>query len=418
MSTRLVAPRRGFTLIELLVVIAIIAILAAILFPVFAKAREKARQTTCLNNQKQIVTAALMVAQDHDELLPAAETVWGDLQLDKGVLVCPTAGKKVANGYVYANTVAGKALGDISSPASCWLTADGQASGSIPNIAVSCADLLPRHGKMVVAGFADGHVAASNPTVLLLQEAALCLNAKSGVTQASGKVTAWADANGTGITAAQSTAAAQPSYIAAATSSGQPGIRFDSSSTYLSCGDVLDSVFAGDQAQYTIVYYGKTNVTGGYAWYTLMSKNANLKGGVMVRMTPWMAALQNTGADDESAGPGTHGLFQQTSSGSYPSSGFTVVVSQFDATKSTNVARQAIWIDGASQTLSPLTWGGTWDKDGIYPGGNGVPLLIGCINGGGNFWNGDVCAFMIFPRLLKTDERKALEQYLKKDFGS
>jgi len=52
----------GFTLIELLVVIAIIAILAAILFPVFSKAREKARQTQCINNQKQIATAVLMYA--------------------------------------------------------------------------------------------------------------------------------------------------------------------------------------------------------------------------------------------------------------------------------------------------------------------------------------------------------------------
>ncbi len=57
--------RHGFTLIELLVVIAIIAILAAILFPVFAKAREKARQTSCLNNCRQLATAFVMYAQDY-----------------------------------------------------------------------------------------------------------------------------------------------------------------------------------------------------------------------------------------------------------------------------------------------------------------------------------------------------------------
>jgi prepilin-type N-terminal cleavage/methylation domain-containing protein/prepilin-type processing-associated H-X9-DG protein len=67
--------RKGFTLIELLVVIAIIAILAAILFPVFAKAREKARQTSCLANQKQIALAILMYAQDYDERLPIS--FWG-----------------------------------------------------------------------------------------------------------------------------------------------------------------------------------------------------------------------------------------------------------------------------------------------------------------------------------------------------
>jgi len=60
----------GFTLIELLVVIAIVAILAAILFPVFARAREKARQASCTSNLKQIGTAMMMYVQDYDEVLP------------------------------------------------------------------------------------------------------------------------------------------------------------------------------------------------------------------------------------------------------------------------------------------------------------------------------------------------------------
>jgi prepilin-type N-terminal cleavage/methylation domain-containing protein len=62
--------RNGFTLIELLVVIAIIAILAAILFPVFAQAREKARQTQCLSNMRQMGLAVQMYLQDFDERFP------------------------------------------------------------------------------------------------------------------------------------------------------------------------------------------------------------------------------------------------------------------------------------------------------------------------------------------------------------
>jgi prepilin-type N-terminal cleavage/methylation domain-containing protein/prepilin-type processing-associated H-X9-DG protein len=62
--------KKGFTLIELLVVIAIIAILAAILFPVFAQARDKARQAACLSNTKQISLGITMYAQDYDEIMP------------------------------------------------------------------------------------------------------------------------------------------------------------------------------------------------------------------------------------------------------------------------------------------------------------------------------------------------------------
>ncbi|NUP99163.1 MAG: DUF1559 domain-containing protein [Armatimonadetes bacterium] len=70
-------PSRAFTLIELLVVIAIIAILAAILFPVFAKAREKARQSSCQSNSRQIGTALAMYAQDYDETYMMVEGVGG-----------------------------------------------------------------------------------------------------------------------------------------------------------------------------------------------------------------------------------------------------------------------------------------------------------------------------------------------------
>ncbi|RYX86374.1 DUF1559 domain-containing protein [bacterium] len=64
--------KRGFTLIELLVVIAIIAILAAILFPVFARARENARKTSCMSNMKQIGLGTMQYTQDYDEFLPDA----------------------------------------------------------------------------------------------------------------------------------------------------------------------------------------------------------------------------------------------------------------------------------------------------------------------------------------------------------
>ena len=72
--------RKGFTLIELLVVIAIIAILAAILFPVFAQAREKARQTSCLSNMKQLGVALTMYAQDYDGTMPMTSWELGSLK--------------------------------------------------------------------------------------------------------------------------------------------------------------------------------------------------------------------------------------------------------------------------------------------------------------------------------------------------
>lgn len=71
------ALKKGFTLIELLVVIAIISILAAILFPVFAQARESARRTSCVSNLKQMGLATMQHIQDYDEYYPSFNSFWG-----------------------------------------------------------------------------------------------------------------------------------------------------------------------------------------------------------------------------------------------------------------------------------------------------------------------------------------------------
>ncbi|HEY3413127.1 MAG TPA: prepilin-type N-terminal cleavage/methylation domain-containing protein [Armatimonadota bacterium] len=112
--------RRGFTLIELLVVIAIIAILAAILFPVFAKARERAKSTVCINNEKQIGIALTQYSNDNDETFPPerippnwnlGSPTWKDaldpLIKSKDVWICPS------NRFAWAPTGAsGKGYGD------------------------------------------------------------------------------------------------------------------------------------------------------------------------------------------------------------------------------------------------------------------------------------------------------------------
>lgn len=148
----------GFTLIELLVVIAIIAILAAILFPVFAKAQEKARQTSCLSNEKQIGMGLMMYAQDYNGTFPqcyyyvndtdgtAGYNHWSGLinsyVKSKGVWVCPSS---INNGFAPANfSTATKNEGD-GFPAGQVPLADGVIDNQATRISyIANEAILPR----------------------------------------------------------------------------------------------------------------------------------------------------------------------------------------------------------------------------------------------------------------------------------
>jgi len=144
---------RGFTLIELLVVIAIIAILAAILFPVFSKAREKARQTTCTSNQKQIALAAAMYSQENNETLPS-DNWTSALDISGKILKCPDAPKNQSVSYIFSILLAGRSVPELNcDPASIWLTADG-INGDITTL----GEGEWRHDNKLIIGWLDGHV--------------------------------------------------------------------------------------------------------------------------------------------------------------------------------------------------------------------------------------------------------------------
>jgi prepilin-type N-terminal cleavage/methylation domain-containing protein len=225
--------RRGFTLIELLVVIAIIAILAAILFPVFAKAREKARQTKCLSNQRQIALACMMYAQDNDETLPTSSNIWTSIGIDAKILVCPTTGDTQPIGYSYNNFVSGEALGDVDGPTSATLTMDGftytsSASTSSPlqNTFYIEADLNKVHNGKAIESYVDGHVDIASyvrtsyinnyvsggklPSGCFLWLAGDGLQTAANGSSCSG----WADYSGGGNDLMQPTASEQPALTA------------------------------------------------------------------------------------------------------------------------------------------------------------------------------------------------------------
>ena len=201
------ARRSGFTLIELLVVIAIIAILAAILFPVFALAREKARSSMCLSNQKQLGTAMMMYIQDYDERFPTwlddvpkdadhpnGKNTWVEnlqpYSKNKKIWLCPsdnTPGFKTTdpksqnsywlNAYIFRwsgrnsqvkSPYPSAALAEINYPATTIVFCDGPANDGQHvwpgpphewcGTVAWCLGAEQRHSGGINFTFADGHV--------------------------------------------------------------------------------------------------------------------------------------------------------------------------------------------------------------------------------------------------------------------
>ncbi len=152
--------KRGFTLIELLVVIAIIAILAAILFPVFAQARSKARQVSGLSNAKQVALGILMYAQDYDETFPRAG--W-ECQTNADDPSIPVGGRNPCGGTNWQNVIypytknAGiyKSPGDSSNPDWNWGGDSDDFRFNDGNFSLLINDLLSHTMGTTAAGYAN-----------------------------------------------------------------------------------------------------------------------------------------------------------------------------------------------------------------------------------------------------------------------
>ncbi len=187
--------RQGFTLIEMLVVLAIIVLLLSLIFPVMLSAQERARQATCLNNQRNIAMAITAKAQDNSEMYPGQD-MWTSIDFAPGALQCPTYREAVneqqrqeahdannTNDYAYSAFLCDRAVGVVKDPTNELVTVDaanptgkdmlvlqrpeeyglaryfGIVYRHTNNIFFLPSEVAYRHDDAFIASFCDGHVA-------------------------------------------------------------------------------------------------------------------------------------------------------------------------------------------------------------------------------------------------------------------
>ena len=392
----------GFTLIELLVVIAIIALLAAILFPVFAQVREKGRQTACCNNQRQISMAIMMYAQDHDQMLPNTAEIWSVINMPAAVEKCPSVTlKNITNAYGYNAFAAGRSIGKITAPNTIVLTADCLTNSAVPNILTTLADVdLSRHGGLCVESYVDGHVDLTKQPVSIgvlpvTTGLAVWYRADAGCT-----ATGWADWGPYGLNL-KVLGGSKPLNIVSSAIKGRPAVLSAGDGSTQMCSLPTTASFSFSDCSVFLVN-NRLSASGndGVPFEFIDLTNTNWRS-----LGYWGSGDGGFNLDQS-----YNGSYWAGSPSSWCNGGVWNV----------NCVLYATFTQATTTTTTANVWNAkTWSKPGNYP-----------ITTAGNAPATDICAMypgvgrqayfaeiIAFNRLLSTTERNSVSSYLGKQYG-